>query len=148
MKIDRGAKTATEAGESVQSDSQTHPLACGDERLAHQQQDLMLCPASGSLPDEAAAEGWTAKVKKVAETRHWKVASIKDAIQRGNYRISLEQTAEAIISEMEARANHHNLADEETNKMAEPFSTGRGPAGFASEPRNLYPRRKGSPKRR
>ena len=147
MKIDRDAKTSTETGQSVQPDSQTSTQKWGNEEIARKQIELLADPALGFSADlfsnEAEAVELTVKVKNLVEKRHEKMASIKDAIQRGNYHISVEQTAEAILSDMEARAEGHGLADNERNEKAA-NSVRPEPA----EPLTLYSRQESGSNRR
>jgi anti-sigma28 factor (negative regulator of flagellin synthesis) len=147
MKVDRDAKASIETGESVQPDSQTSPQEWRNEEIARKQTELLADPAVGLSTDlfsnEAEAVELTVKVKNLAEKRHEKMASIKDAIQRGNYHISVEQTAEAILSEMEARAESHGLADKERKEKAA-NSVRSEPA----EPLTLYSRQESGSNRR
>ena len=136
MKIDRDAKTPMETGELVQPDSQTTPRTVNDERAAHKQADR-LSGLSGSLPDEIEVEMLLVKVRQLPETRPEKVASIKSAIQEGNYRVSPEQTADTIISEMESRAERRNPCNEGRADMAVPNNTRPGPVAPPSEPLTL-----------
>jgi anti-sigma28 factor (negative regulator of flagellin synthesis) len=152
MKIDRDTKTPMETGESVQPDSQTTPRTSGNERLAHKQEDRLSNPVRGlspdCLPDETEAKMLAAKVNQLPETRSEKVASIASAIQKGDYRVSPEQTAEAIISEMESRAELDGVANKGRDNMSAPNGMRIGPSTLVAEPLTLYSQRTPSSKRR
>ena len=152
MKIDRDAKTPMEIGETVQPDSQTTPRTSNDQRLAHKHRDRWSGPlrglSPGSLPDETEAEMLAAKADQLPETRSEKVASIETAIKKGSYYISPEQTAEAIISEMESQAAPHGQANEGKHNVAAANSTPPGPSTAAFEQPALYSQRTSDSKKR
>lgn len=108
MKIDRDAKTTREAGEPDQPESETRPRGCA-ERLY-----------GLALPNEAEAQTLAAKVNQLPEADSKKVVSLKTAILNGNYQASPEKTADAILSEMEVRAQHLGLAGAGESKTAAP----------------------------
>ncbi len=78
-----------------------------------------------------------AKLRQLPETGGERMQSLKDALQKGTYQVSPEQTAEAIISELEVRAEPPGEA-----------KAGRNPAAAAA-PLKLYAQREsGSTKRK
>jgi anti-sigma28 factor (negative regulator of flagellin synthesis) len=108
MKIDRDVKTTKEAGGTVQPDSQSRPRG-GAEGLY-----------GLAWPNEAEAETLAAKVNQLPEADSKKVVSLKAAMQKGTYQASPEKTADAILSEMEVRAQHLGLAGAGESNTAVP----------------------------
>jgi negative regulator of flagellin synthesis FlgM len=54
-------------------------------------------------PDQARVQSLAAEVNQLPDIRQEKVAALGRAVQQGNYNVSPEQTAEALIGELQAR---------------------------------------------
>ena len=144
MKTDRAAEAPMETGESV-------PAAAGVQafQVSRQNPDpqaglsarpvawVFAASSSGSSPDESEANALAAKLRQLPETGGERMQSLKDALRKGSYQVSPEQTAEAIISELEVRAEPPGEA-----------KAGKNPAAAAA-PLKLYAQREsGSTKRK
>jgi hypothetical protein len=145
MNTDRAAKAPMETGESVPNAAASKPSKSRDKTPTPRPTDLspvLLRGSSpafspGSAPDESEAEALAAKLKHLPETGGERMPSLKDALRKGSYQVSPEQTAEAIISQLEVRAEPQEKA-----------KAGRNPAAAAA-PVKLYARREsGSTKRK
>ena len=60
--------------------------------------------AAGSPALQTRAGALAAQVNQLPEVRQKRVAAIASAVREGTYRVSPEQTAEAILSELHARS--------------------------------------------
>src|ERR1700693_5922152 len=118
MKTDRAAKAPMETGESVPTAATSKPSKSRDKKPTPRPADLspvLLRGSSpafspGSAPDESEAEALAAKLKHLPETGGERMPSLKDALRKGSYQVSPEQTAEAIISQLEVRAEPQEKA--------------------------------------
>ena len=144
MKTDRAAKAPMETGESVPAAAASKPSKSRD-KTPTQPADLSpvllrgssRASSPGSSPEESEAKPLAAKLRQLPETGGERMQSLKDALQKGSYQVSPEQTAEAIISELEVRAEPPGQA-----------KAGRNPAAAAG-PLKLYAQREsGSTKRK
>jgi len=54
-------------------------------------------------PDQARVQSLSAQVNALPEIRKEKVSALQNSIKQGNYDVSAEQTADAMISEMLAQ---------------------------------------------
>jgi flagellar biosynthesis anti-sigma factor FlgM len=99
MKIDRQAKVTTETGSDEGRDQQENNHSSGRTRSAEKEADML-----------------AAKATQLPEMRSDKVASIRRAIQGGHYQLSPDQTADAMLSDMEARAARRARAAGENGK--------------------------------
>lgn len=55
-------------------------------------------------PEKNRVNALSAQVRNIPETREEKVAALRSAVEQGNYNVSNEQTAGALMSEMAAGA--------------------------------------------
>ena len=112
MSIGPRTKMSPVAGtsESTQSGSRADSEISGGE---------MTSPESGLSPDAARVCELVAQVSRLPEVRREKVAAIKGALQDGSYRVSAEQLAEAMISELEARSRTVGAPGETENTTAD-----------------------------
>ena len=64
-----------------------------------------LLPADTAVlsPEQARVQSLAAEVNSLPDVRQEKVAALGLAIQQGNYEVSPEQTAEALLGQMEIR---------------------------------------------
>jgi anti-sigma28 factor (negative regulator of flagellin synthesis) len=144
MKTDRAAKAPMETGESVPTAAASKPSKSRDKTPTPRPADLspLLLRGSsrasshGSSPEESEAKPSAAKLRQLPETDGERMQSLKDALQKGSYQVSPEQTAEAIISELEVRAEPPGEA-----------KAGRNPAAAAG-PLKLYAQRESRPAKR
>jgi anti-sigma28 factor (negative regulator of flagellin synthesis) len=145
MKTDRAAKAPMETGESVPTAAASKPSKSRDKTPTPRPADLApvllrgssRASSPGSSPEESEAEALAAKLNHLPETGAERMPSLRDALHKGNYQVSPEQTAEAIISELEVRAEPQAQA-----------KTGRNPTAAAA-PLKLYAQREpGSTKRK
>lgn len=96
MRIDPNTRItdAGEAGGSAKAGSKAASGTSGGG-LASDQAELS--------PDQARVGTLAAQVNNLPEIRGEKVAAIASAVRKGTYQVSPEQTAEAILSELQAR---------------------------------------------
>jgi flagellar biosynthesis anti-sigma factor FlgM len=126
MSIGPRANMSPVAGtsESTQSGSRAGSEISGAE---------MPSPESGLSPDAARVCELVAQVSQLPEMRREKVAAIKGALQDGSYRVSAEQMAEAVISELEARRRTGSAPGGTGNTMGDSGDEGRESAARISE---------------
>jgi len=143
MKTDRAAKAPMETGESVPAAAASKPSKSRDKTPTQpaDPSPVLLRGSSrasspGSSPEESEAKPLAAKLRQLPETGGERMQSLKDALQKGSYQVSPEQTAEAIISELEVRAEPPGEA-----------KAGRNPAAAAG-PLKLYAQRESRPAKR
>jgi anti-sigma28 factor (negative regulator of flagellin synthesis) len=60
-------------------------------------------PAAPSLPVQSPAAAMAAHVTRLPEVGQENVDAIASAVKNGTYQVTLEQTADAILSELDAR---------------------------------------------
>lgn len=89
---------------------------------------------SGLSPDAAQVREIEAQVNRLPEVRREKVAAIKGAVQDGSYRVSAEQLAEAMISELETRRRIGGAPGETGNTTADSDDDRQEPAARISDP--------------
>lgn len=95
MRIDPSARiNALEAGASAKSGSKASGAAGGG--LASDQAALS--------PDQARVGALVAQTISLPEIRSEKVAQIASAIREGRYQVSAEQTADALLAELQGRS--------------------------------------------
>lgn len=58
-----------------------------------------------SISAQSQAAVLAAQVNQLPEVRQEKIAAIANAVKRGTYQVSPEQTADAILSELDARTS-------------------------------------------
>jgi hypothetical protein len=113
MKIERDPKPAFEAGKATQPSPQPSPESSDNQPVPEQ---ATFSPGAaefttGLSPDEAEIEKLVAKLNQLSETPRENALSVGNAIQNGNYVASPEETADAILSGMEGRAQRDNMSD-------------------------------------
>jgi len=94
MRIDPNARLAAtpDSGESAKSAAKTaHPLP-GAEALGTDRAELSI--------DQARVHALAAQVNSLPEVRQEKVAALARALRNGEYKVSPEQTADAMLSEI------------------------------------------------
>lgn len=112
MSIGPKAKMSPVAGtgESNQSGSRADSEIPGNE---------MESCESGPSSDAAQVRELAGQVSRLPEVRREKVAAIRGALLDGSYRVSAEQVAEAMISELDARSRMVGAPAETGNTMAD-----------------------------
>jgi anti-sigma28 factor (negative regulator of flagellin synthesis) len=152
MKIDRDEKTLIKTGEAVEPVSQFNSQTSANQGPAEKQADGFPSRSSEASPgfwsSNGEAEFLMAKLAQIPETRGEKLASIEHSIQKGNYQVSPERTAGAIVSEMEAREQQESEVDkagEKKDDMIRPNGALSGPAKPMPEPLILYSHRESGP---
>lgn len=143
MKTDRAAKAPMETGEPVPTAAVSKPSKSRDKTPTPRPANLApvllrgssRASSPGSAPDGSEANALAAKLRQLPETGGERMQSLKDALQKRTYQVSPEQTAEAIISQLEVRAEPSGQAE-----------AGRNPAAAAA-PQNVYAQRESGSRR-
>jgi flagellar biosynthesis anti-sigma factor FlgM len=151
MKIDPSKKTLTKSDEVVPPVAHSNPRTHADQGSGDEQADDLPDPAAEAStrfsPRNGEVEMLVAKLGELPETRSERVASIENSIKKGEYRVSAEHIADAIISGMEAQDRQDQEADAvagTTHDVAEPIGA---PVTPVPEPLVLYSRRESRPKK-
>jgi len=93
MRIDSNANLRAATEQAGATSARPAPAnTSGGELLAPDRAELS--------PDQARVQSLSAQVNALPEIRRDKVAALQVAVKQGNYEVSAEQTAEAMMSEM------------------------------------------------
>jgi flagellar biosynthesis anti-sigma factor FlgM len=82
-------------GKNAEESATTYAKASAEERTSD---------ASEFLSAQSRAAVLASHVNQLPDVREEKVAAIANAVKRGTYQVSPEQTADAILSELDARS--------------------------------------------